>query len=73
MNVTSHPTNIFRFTDKLTLVLVFASCFVLFLSIAVLGRMAGQHWQEWLPGADQKGNMFAGVHAAVYTVMSHLI
>jgi light-harvesting complex 1 beta chain len=59
--------------DKLSFVLIFAPCFLLFLSIALLGQLVGMHWKEWLPGAEHKANLFSGVHAAVYTVMSQLI
>ena len=58
---------------KLALFLIVAPCFVLLLSIAVLGQLVGLHWQNWLPGAEQKSSLFSGVHAAVYTLMSHII
>ncbi len=58
---------------KLTLSLIFIPCFVLLLAIAILGQMVGLHWQNWLPGAEQKTSLVAGVHAAVYTFMSHII
>lgn len=59
--------------DKLSFVLVFAPCFLLLLSVALLGQLVGLHWQDWLPGAENKTSIFAGVRAAVYTVMSQLI
>jgi light-harvesting complex 1 beta chain len=46
---------------------------LLLLSIAILGQLVGLHWQNWLPGAEQKSSLFSGVHAAVYTLMSHII
>ena len=58
---------------KLTLFLIFVPCFVLLLAIALLGQLAGLHWQSWLPGAEQKSSLVSGVHAAVYTFMSHII
>lgn len=58
---------------KLALFLIFVPCFVLLLAIAVLGQLVGLHWQSWLPGAEQKTSLVAGVHAAVYTFMSHII
>jgi len=67
-----HPKPSHR-DDKFTLVLIFAPCFVLLLSIAILGQLVGLHWQNWLPGAEQKSSLFSGVHAAVYTLMSHII
>ena len=59
--------------DKLSFVLIFAPCFLLLLSVAMLGQMVGVHWQDWLPGAEHKTSIFSGVHAAVYTLMSQLI
>jgi light-harvesting complex 1 beta chain len=59
--------------DKLSFALIFVPCFVLLLSVALLGQLVGLHWQDWLPGAEHKGNLFAGVHAAVFTLMSQLI
>jgi len=53
--------------------LIFAPCFLLLLSIALLGQLVGLHWQTWLPGAEHKTSIFSGVHAAVYTFMSQLI
>jgi hypothetical protein len=67
-----HPKPSHR-DDKLTLFLIFAPCFVLLLSIAILGQLVGLHWQNWLPGAEQKSSLISGVHAAVYTFMSHII
>jgi len=55
------------------LALIVVPCFVLLLAIALLGQLVGVHWQSWLPGAEQKSSIFAGVHAAVYTFMSHII
>lgn len=59
--------------DKLSFLLIFAPCFLLLLSLAVLGQLVGLHWQVWLPGAEHKASIFSGVHAAVYTLMSHII
>jgi hypothetical protein len=73
MNDMSYSTKSSHRDDKLTLVLIFAPCFVLLLSIAMLGQLVGLHWQNWLPGAEQKTSLFSGVHAAVYTLMSHII
>lgn len=62
-----------RKEDKLSFLLIFAPCFLLLLSLAVLGQLVGLHWQDWLPGAEHKASIFSGVHAAVYTLMSHII
>ncbi len=58
---------------KFALFLIFVPCFLLLLAIALLGQLVGLHWQNWLPGAEQKSSLVAGVHAAVYTFMSHII
>jgi light-harvesting complex 1 beta chain len=55
------------------LALIFVPCFVLLLTLALIGQLIGVHWQSWLPGAEQKSSIFSGVHAAVYTFMSHII
>lgn len=73
MNAMSYSTKPSQRDDKLTLVMIFAPCFVLLLSIAILGQLVGLHWQNWLPGAEQKVGLFSSVHAAVYTLMSHII
>lgn len=74
MNVASYETHKpHHRDDKLSFVLIFAPCYLLFLSIAILGQLVGMHWKEWLPGAEHKSSLFSGVHAAVYTVMSQLI
>ena len=74
MNDMSYPSNKpARREDKLMLALIVVPCFVLLLAIALLGQLLGVHWQSWLPGAEQKSSIFSGVHAAVYTFMSHII
>ena len=59
--------------DKLTFVLIFVPCFAVFFIVALLGQLVGVHWKSWLPGAENMTNVFAGVKAAVYTFMSHII
>ncbi len=59
--------------DRISVLLIVAPCFLLLLSIALLGQLVGLHWQTWLPGAEHKTSIFSGVHAAVYTFMSQLI
>jgi len=41
--------------------------------VALLARTMGMHWRELLPGAENAPGMVAGVKAAVYTFMSHII
>jgi light-harvesting complex 1 beta chain len=52
--------------------LIFASAFVVFLAIALVGQTLGWHWRSWLPGAEGVKSVTGGVKAAVYTFMSHL-
>ena len=59
--------------DKLTFVLIFVPCFTVVLITALLGQLVGVSWRSWLPGAENMTNVFAGVKAAVYTFMSHII
>jgi len=74
MNAASYETHKPQHRDdKLSFLLIFAPCYVLLFSIAVLGQLVGMRWKEWLPGAEHKSSIFSGVHAAVYTVMSQLI
>ena len=74
MNAASYETHKSQHREgKLSFLLVFAPCYVLLFSMAVLGQLVGMRWKEWLPGAEHKSSIFSGVHAAVYTVMSQLI
>lgn len=74
MNDTSYPGPKASLKDgKPALLLIFLPCFALLLAIALLGQLVGLHWQNWLPGAEQKTSLVSGVHAAVYTFMSHII
>ena len=73
MNDMSYSSNKPHREDRLMLALIVVPCFVLLLAIALLGQLLGVHWQSWLPGAEQKNSIFSGVHAAVYTFMSHII
>ena len=51
---------------------IFTLGFTVFLAIALVGQLSGQHWRTWLPGAEGVKSIFGGVKAAVYTFMSHL-
>jgi photosynthetic reaction center L subunit len=48
--------------DRISVLLIVAPCFLLLLSIALLGQLVGLHWQTWLPGAEHKTSIFSGVH-----------
>ena len=50
---------------------LFASSFIVFLAIALVGQLLGRPWRTWLPGAEGVG-LFGGVKAAVYTYMPYL-
>ena len=68
-----HPEKNPSKDDKLTFVLIFVPCFTVVLITALLGQLVGVSWRSWLPGAENMTNVFAGVKAAVYTFMSHII
>lgn len=55
-----------------TLFIVFVPCFLVLVSVALLGQLAGMHWKGWLPGAENTSNVFSGTRAAVYTLLSHI-
>jgi light-harvesting complex 1 beta chain len=58
--------------DRKAFFLIFASAFVVFLTIALVGQTLGVQWRSWLPGAEGVKSVTGGVKAAVYTFMSHL-
>jgi light-harvesting complex 1 beta chain len=58
--------------DGKTFFVIFASAFVVFLAIALVGQTLGMQWRSWLPGAESVKSVTGGVKAAVYTFMSHL-
>jgi light-harvesting complex 1 beta chain len=58
--------------DRKTFFVIFASAFVVFLAIALVGQTLGMQWRSWLPGAESVKSVTGGVKAAVYTFMSHL-
>jgi light-harvesting complex 1 beta chain len=52
---------------------IFLISFGLLFVFVVLAKLAGVHWRDWLPGAENAKSMSDGVKAAVYTFMSHII
>ncbi len=52
---------------------IFLLAFGLLFVVAMLVRMGGVNWREWLPGAESASSMSQGVKAAVYTFMNHII
>ena len=52
--------------------LIFAATFVVFLMLAVAGKLLNWNWRTWLPGAEGARSMWDGVTSAVYSVISHL-
>jgi light-harvesting complex 1 beta chain len=58
--------------DTSAFLLIFASAFLVFMAIALIGQLLGFPWRSWLPGAESVKSVFGGVKAAVYTFMSHL-
>jgi light-harvesting complex 1 beta chain len=69
-----HPAPLVVMTkeDGRAFFLIFASAFVVFLAIALVGQTLGMQWRSWLPGAESVKSVTGGVKAAVYTFMSHL-
>ncbi len=59
--------------EQIAFVLIFVPCFVLLLSIALIGQLIGMRWKSWLPGAENMPSIISGVKASVYTFMSHII
>ena len=59
--------------DSLAYHFIFAVCFVTFLCVAIVASVLLLPWRSWLPGAEAGKNLFSGVRAAVYTLMSHLV
>ena len=58
--------------ESVALMLVFVPCFLVLISVALLGQLVGLHWKGWLPGAENMSNVFSGTKAAVYTLLSHI-
>ena len=52
---------------------IFLISFGLLFVFVVLAKLAGVHWRDLLPGAENAKSMSDGVKAAVYTFMSHII
>jgi light-harvesting complex 1 beta chain len=52
---------------------IFLLAYSLLFAVALLARVAGIHWREYLPGAESANSMSEGVKAAIYTFMSHII
>ncbi len=58
--------------EELALLLVFIPCFLVLISVALLGQLVGLHWKGWLPGAENTSNVVSGAKAAVYALLSHI-
>ena len=52
---------------------IFLLAYSLLFAVALLARVVGIHWREYLPGAESANSMSEGVKAAIYTFMSHII
>ena len=66
------PAAVTRADERKVFLLIFATAFVVFLAIALVGQTLGMQWRSWLPGAEGVKSVTGGVKAAVYTFMSHL-
>ncbi|MEY4083027.1 MAG: hypothetical protein RL483_396 [Pseudomonadota bacterium] len=58
--------------DSLAFSLVFVSVYIAFFVVALLATILMLNWRTWFPGAESSRNLFSGVRAAVYTLMSHI-
>lgn len=52
---------------------IFLLAFSLLFVVAMLARLGGVNWREWLPGAESASSLGEGVRSAVYTFMNHII
>ncbi len=52
---------------------IFLLAFGLLFIVVLMAKLVGLHWRELLPGAENAPGMVAGVKAAVYAFMSHII
>ena len=59
--------------DSFAFQCIFCLSFALLFIVAVVAQMLLLPWRSWLPGAEAGKNLFSGVRAAVYTLMSHLV
>lgn len=59
--------------ESVTFWSIFLLAFGLLFVVVLLAKLVGLHWRELLPGAENAPGMVAGVKAAVYTFMSHII
>ena len=59
--------------DSVAFQCIFCLSFVTLLMVAVVAQLLLLPWRSWLPGAEAGKNLFGGVRAATYTLMSHLV
>lgn len=52
---------------------MFAASFLVFLAVAVVARLLGRQWSDWLPGTGRHASMLEGVREAVYDVFPFLM
>jgi light-harvesting complex 1 beta chain len=58
--------------DSLALTLGFVAVYIAFFVIALSATILMLNWRSWFPGAESSRNLFSGVRAAVYSLMSHI-
>jgi len=69
----SHRTANTPGQDSFAFGAIFLLAFSLLFVVALLARLGGLDWREWLPGAESASHMGQGVKSAVYTFMNHII
>ncbi|MEN9776075.1 MAG: hypothetical protein RL322_3145 [Pseudomonadota bacterium] len=60
-------------SDSIAFQCIFCLSFATLLVVALIAQMLLLPWRSWLPGAEAGKNLFGGVRAATYTLMSHLV
>jgi hypothetical protein len=68
----NEANNQISFKENLSDLFIFVSCFIVLLTVALLGQLIGIHWKTWLSGSEGSQNIFMGIKAAVYTFMSNI-
>ncbi|MBU6224281.1 MAG: hypothetical protein KGP13_05580 [Burkholderiales bacterium] len=52
--------------------LIFVMLFLVFMFLALAGKLMALNWRDWLPGAEGSTSTLNGVKSSVYTVISQL-
>jgi len=72
-HTTFHRSDRSATDDSYAFKTIYLLAFSLLFVVAMLARMGGVNWREWLPGAESASSLGEGVKSAVYTFMNHII